>query len=150
MRLIVPPPLQAGVCAGGMWLVAKYVPEFAVDFQWSTYFTAFLVFIGVCIDFAALAVFFRSKTTVSPIAPQKTSRLVVSGVYKFSRNPMYLGLAFILSGFGFWLENLATFLFIPVFIWYVTRYQIIPEEEILLEKFGLEYADYVSKVRRWI
>jgi len=150
MKLIIPPPIQAAMCAGGMWLVAEYVPEFSFEFSWSTYVTALLVFVGVCIDFSALAVFVRSKTTVSPVSPEKTSVLVVKGIYKYSRNPMYLGLAFILSGFGFWLENWATLLFVPAFIWYITHYQIIPEEEVLLEKFGLDYTDYLARVRRWI
>ncbi len=150
MRLVIPPPLQAVICAGGMWLVASYVPEFKFEFSWNVYLSAVLVFIGVCIDFSALSVFFRSKTTVSPISPQKTTSLVVTGIYRFTRNPMYLGLAFILSGFGIWLENWATLLFVPVFIWYVTNFQIIPEEEILLEKFGVEYADYFASVRRWL
>lgn len=150
MRLIVPPPIQAAVFAGLMWLVARYVPEFAVDLPWMIYVAGVLVIIGVVIDFSALAVFFRFKTTVSPLSPQKTTALVTSGIYQFSRNPMYLGLVFILTGFGVWLGNWATLSMVPIFVWYVTRFQIIPEEEILLEKFGIEFADYYASVRRWL
>ncbi|MDJ0614946.1 MAG: isoprenylcysteine carboxylmethyltransferase family protein [Rhizobiaceae bacterium] len=150
MRLLIPPPLQAIICAGLMWVSSQFLPSVSYTSEWSLYLAAGLVLIGICIDFSALAGFFKSKTTVSPVSPSKTTSLVVTGIYQYTRNPMYLGLAFILSGFAIWLGNAVSLVFVPLFIWYVTRFQIIPEEEVLLEKFGMQYADYVSKVRRWI
>lgn len=63
---------------------------------------------------------------------------------------MYLGMGFILTGLGLWLGNIASFIMVPIFIWFVTQLQIIPEEEILLEKFGDEYSNYMKRVRRWV
>ncbi|MEM7291268.1 MAG: isoprenylcysteine carboxylmethyltransferase family protein, partial [Pseudomonadota bacterium] len=72
------------------------------------------------------------------------------GIYNFSRNPMYLGLSFVLTGFGLWLGNFAALFLVPCFVAYITRFQIIPEEEILHEKFGTEYVEYCERVGRWI
>ncbi|MEO1143695.1 MAG: isoprenylcysteine carboxylmethyltransferase family protein, partial [Pseudomonadota bacterium] len=87
---------------------------------------------------------------VSPISPEKTTSLVTDGVYKYTRNPMYLGLTFILSGFAIWQGNLFGFVGVILFVGYVTRFQIIPEETILREKFGQEYEDYCSRTGRWL
>ena len=133
-----------------MYLVARYVPEFGYSFPYQLYLAAGISVMGVVIDLVAVGRFFRSGTTVSPLSPEKSSKLVTQGLYRFTRNPMYLGLVFILSGYCIWLGNLAAFCVIPIFVWYVTRYQIIPEEEVLLETFGEQYSDYCNRVGRWL
>lgn len=150
MRLLIPPPIQALLCAGLMFLIAKFVPEFSFGFPHQQTVAVLLILVGLGVDFASIRLFMRNSTTVSPLSPQNSSRLVTDGIYRFSRNPMYLGLVIILSAFGVWLGNFAAFLLVPCFIGYVTKFQIIPEEEILLEKFKLEYADYCAQVGRWV
>ena len=150
MRLLVPPPIQAAICGGLMWLVAEFVPEFTYVFPGQTYIVAFFVTCGVAIDLVSIRAFSRKKTTISPVSPENTSSLIIDGIYRYSRNPMYLGLALILTGFGVWLENLVCLSLVPGFVWYISKYQIEPEEEVLLEKFEGEYADYIQRVGRWI
>ncbi|MEO0909232.1 MAG: isoprenylcysteine carboxylmethyltransferase family protein [Pseudomonadota bacterium] len=150
MNLKVPPPLQALICIGLIWLIARTLPEFSFSFPGQTIAAVFVAAIGVAIDVISLNFFMRAKTTVSPISPEKTTSLVTDGVYKYTRNPMYLGLTFILSGFAIWQGNLFGFVGVILFVGYVTRFQIIPEETILREKFGQEYEDYCSRTGRWL
>ena len=102
--------------------------------------------------FILLAVnqFREAKTTIHPRTPNKTSFLVHKGIYKHTRNPMYLGLVLILVSVAFCLRNIVGFSIIPLFILFITKYQIIPEEEVLESIFGQEYLRYINKVRRWI
>lgn len=149
MKLLVPPPIQAAICVGLMALVVRYVPELAFSFPYQLYVAGALSLIGISIDLASLRMFYKQQTTVSPISPEKTSQLVVNGIYQYSRNPMYLGLAIILFGIAIWFGNYGSIAIVPCFIWYVTKYQIQPEEEVLLEKFGVEYANYCAQTGRW-
>ena len=150
MKLLIPPPVQAIICAGLMWLIARQFPEFSFSGSFQQPFAILICIIGIGIDLVSVGLFAREKTTVSPFSPNKTSALITSGIYKFTRNPMYLGMTCILTGLAVWLGNYACFLMIPCFIWYITQLQIIPEEEILLERFGEEYGEYMLRVRRWI
>ncbi len=150
MNLKVPPPLQALICAGLIWLIARTLPEFSFSFPGQTIVTICVTVIGVLIDVVSLNFFVRAKTTVSPMSPEKTTSLFTDGVYKYTRNPMYLGLALILSGFAIWQGNLFGFVGVVLFVGYVTRFQIIPEETVLREKFGQEYEDYCSRTGRWL
>lgn len=150
MKLLIPPPVQAIICAGLMWLIARQFPEFGFTRSFQQPLAIFICIIGIGIDLVSVGLFTRKKTTVSPFSPDKTEVLVTSGLYQYTRNPMYLGMTFILTGLAIWLGNYASFLMIPCFVWYITHLQIIPEEEILLEKFGEEYGEYIMRVRRWI
>ena len=91
-----------------------------------------------------------AKTTVNPNKPDQASALVTTGVYKISRNPMYVGFAFVLAGWGVWLTSLWALLCVLGFICYLTWFQIIPEERALLKIFGQGYSDYKSRVKRWL
>jgi len=84
------------------------------------------------------------------MSPKSTKGLVTKGLYKYTRNPMYLGLLIILFGYGIWLGSITPFLALPLFYWLITTQQIIPEETILEDKFGVEYLDYKARVRRWL
>lgn len=150
MKLLIPPPAQAIIFAGLMWLISTQFPEFGFSGALQQPVAILICLIGICIDLVSVGLFAQKKTTVSPFSPDKTQVLITSGLYQYSRNPMYLGMAFILTGLAVWLGNYASFLMIPCFIWYITQLQIIPEEEILLEKFGEEYGEYMLRVRRWI
>ncbi len=87
---------------------------------------------------------------MNPIKPGAASSLVSSGVYRFTRNPMYLGLSVTLLGWAVFLSNWLALLAVPVFVLYINRFQIDPEERVLSSLFGAEYAAYKEKVRRWL
>ncbi len=150
MKLLVPPPVQGIVTGGAMWVVASSSPEWCVDFTGRKAVGAVLMGVGLTFDLIALAAFFRAKTTATPLKPDKARHLVVEGLYRYSRNPMYLGLALVLSGWGVWLGHPANLALIGVFVAYITTFQIKPEERALEQKFGAEYEDYKRRVRRWI
>ena len=91
-----------------------------------------------------------AKTTVSPIKPQASSKLVNSGIYRISRNPMYLGFLIILIGIAAYLSNLFSLLLCPFFVMYMNRFQIRPEERSLKSFFGKDYINYKIRTRRWL
>lgn len=98
----------------------------------------------------AVLEFYKHKTTVNPLKPQAASALVIKGVYKYSRNPMYLGMACLLAAWCVWLGNPINIVCLIGFIFYMNRFQILPEEKALEELFGEDFNQYKSQVRRWI
>ena len=106
--------------------------------------------VGVVLDAIALLYFFRSRTTVNPLKPASASVLVTGGIYRVTRNPMYLGLATLLLAWAIYLGNFAALAGVPFFILYMNRFQIASEERALEARFGAEYAAYRRRVRRWL
>lgn len=106
--------------------------------------------VGVSLDAIALLHFFRRRTTVNPLKPASATALVTGGIYRFSRNPMYLGLATLLLAWAVYLGNLAALAGVALFVLYMNRFQIAPEERALEERFGAEYIAYRTRVRRWV
>ena len=150
MRLLVPPPVQGLIVLGLMWGAARIAPGLSVDFAGQTVLAAIFAVAGGVIEIISLATFFRAKTTVNPLKPENANTLVVSGLYKISRNPMYLGLLLFLVGGAIWFGNLVALAGPVLYFIYITWSQIKPEERILREKFGAEYDAYCAQVRRWI
>jgi protein-S-isoprenylcysteine O-methyltransferase Ste14 len=99
---------------------------------------------------AALAGMAWARTTINPVIPARASRLVTGGVYRWSRNPMYLSLLMLLVAYAVRIESPAVWLAPVAFVAYVTRFQILPEERVLAQKFGGAYQDYRQRTRRWI
>ena len=132
-----------------MYLLATFLPVGYFDFFGRKYLMLTLLAIAGCIGVIALFQFFRSKTTVDPSNPSKATKLVSSGIYQYSRNPMYLGLLLLLLVWGLWLGNAFNVLLAAGFVAYMNKFQIIPEEEALLKLFAKEYAQYCALARRW-
>jgi protein-S-isoprenylcysteine O-methyltransferase Ste14 len=109
-----------------------------------------LALAGVSIAILGVLSFRRAGTTVNPMQPEKASSLVTSGIYRVTRNPMYLGLLLGLIAWAVFLSNVLAFLFLPAFILYLNRFQIGPEEAALTRLFGQEFVHYQSHVRRWL
>lgn len=150
MKLKIPPPVQGLIVALIIWALARWSGDWRVDFPGRASLVWSLVIVGVAIEIIAGLMFVRAKTTVNPLRPEKANRLVVGGLYRFSRNPMYLALALILMGWALHLMNPLGAIPIIAWVWYITEYQIKPEEAALREKFGDDYAAYCKRVRRWI
>lgn len=109
-----------------------------------------LVVPGVVLDVGSLIAFLRHRTTVNPYTPEKSSHLVTGGAYRFSRNPMYLGMLLVLTGVVVWIGNPLGLVLPPPFIMLLTVIQIVPEEKVLAVRFGQRYQDYKKSVRRWL
>jgi protein-S-isoprenylcysteine O-methyltransferase Ste14 len=133
-----------------MYTVTKLVPGWRWTWPHSDALGAAVALIGIACDLLGVMAFYRAKTTVNPLKPSATSSIVQSGIYRYTRNPMYLGMLLVLLGLALYLAHPAAFVALPVFVAYLTRYQIIPEERILAARFGAEYSAYASRVRRWI
>ena len=149
MKLKLPPAIIFAVFALLMYLLSIFLPVGYFDFFGRKYLMLALLVIAGCIGLIALFQFFKSKTTVDPTNPSKASKLVSSGVYQYSRNPMYLGMLLLLLAWGLWLGNAFNVLLAAGFVAYMNKFQILPEEESLSELFGKEYAQYCTLVRRW-
>jgi protein-S-isoprenylcysteine O-methyltransferase Ste14 len=106
--------------------------------------------VGASLDAIALLHFLRSRTTVNPLKPASATVLVTRSIYRLTRNPMYLGLATLLFAWAIYLGSLAALAGVPLFILYMNRFQIAPEERALEERFGAEYIAYRARVRRWL
>ena len=150
VELRIPPVAQFLVAMAGMWLLARYVPALAVDIPGRKALVVLLFCLGGIVAVPAVAVFRSAGTTVDPRDPEKATRLVVRGVYRFSRNPMYLGLLCLLGAWAFYLSNLLAFAGLPLFVLAMNRLQIRPEEAAMLALFGDEYRQYTETVRRWM
>ena len=109
-----------------------------------------IIISGLIVTASAVVLFKKNKTTVTPINPSKSTKLVTGGIYKYSRNPMYLGLSFLLSGVSIIINPIGGFVFIPLFIMYLNYFQIIPEENAMTDLFEKEFLEYKKSVRRWI
>ena len=129
---------------------SSYFPQYRFDLAVSFSLSLFLVALASVIGTLALYDFHKHKTTFHPHTPEKTSTVVDSGIYAYSRNPMYLALVLVLFALAFYLRNITCFAIIPSFVWYITRYQIKPEEVILDKLFPINYQAYTKKVRRWL
>lgn len=150
LELKIPPVALVIIVAAGMWGVSRLTPSWSFDFQGAAWLATGIGLIGCCIVFLGVWEFGRAGTTVDPRDPDKSEKLVVSGIYRFSRNPMYLGFLLILLAWGLKLNSPLSLLLLPFFVLYMSRFQIIPEERWMHNKFGESYDGYKSKVRRWI
>ncbi|MGI9352726.1 MAG: methyltransferase family protein [Rhizobiaceae bacterium] len=150
MKLLVPPPLQALICAGLIWLCSFLFPILNFQFEGQNALAIILVVCGLLIDVLAIRLFSQAKTTISPLDPSKSEQLVTGGIYRRTRNPMYIGMVIFVSAFGIWIGNWSFVAILVLFVWYIIKFQIKPEEEALREKFGESYEKYCTEVRRWV
>ncbi len=150
MKNKIPPPLIGLACAAAMWGLAQLFSSWNVALPWRRELAAALVAVGAVIDGVSVLAFFRAKTTINPLTPERAQALVATGMFRFSRNPMYLGMLLMLCGWAVFLGQPLALLPIMLFVWLITVWQIKPEEAALEATFGASYRDYCSRVRRWV
>lgn len=150
LELKIPPPIVALLVAASMWLARGYAPSLGLVIRWRSALAIALVIFGVALALAGVLAFRKAKTTVNPTRPEATSTVVATGIYRLTRNPMYLGMLMVLFGWALFLANAISFLILPLFVLYMNLFQIRPEERVLSEHFGSEYASYMRSVRRWL
>lgn len=150
LELRVPPVALTLIAGLVMVVVPKLTPSLSVSIPARELVGLAVAVAGLAVCGVGVASFRRAGTTVSPLTPEASSSLVQSGIYAHTRNPMYLGFALILAGWSLFLSNLAAIAVVPIFVLWLDRYQIVPEERALAARFGGEFAQYVSRVRRWL
>lgn len=150
LELKIPPVVLVVLFALAMWLVALWLPSVALPAVWGQVSAVVLAAAGIAVALAGVLAFRQANTTVDPRVPQQTSSLVIRGIYRYSRNPMYLGFLLLLAALACYLMSAAAMVLLPLFVMYMNRWQISPEERYLLQKFGAEYQAYTKQVRRWL
>lgn len=150
MRVATAPLVQAIVLACLAWFAARSLPQFDFALPLLVPVSSLVMAVGVVILFLAVRAFVVRGTTIDPLHPERAEKLVTTGLFRLSRNPMYLGMLLLLSGVALGLGNWIS-LFAPVlFIVSINVLQIKPEEIALQRKFGEEYENYCRRTRRWI
>lgn len=150
MKLYFPPLAQFAVFAAFGFFVSRLLPQLHIDFGGLFWVAIPLFLAGALILLAAVRSFGKAETTVNPIEPGRAESLVTNGLYRWTRNPMYLGMLLVMLGGMLVLQNAASFLGPILFVTSMTVLQIKPEERVLKQKFGEAYAQYAEQTRRWL
>jgi protein-S-isoprenylcysteine O-methyltransferase Ste14 len=146
----IPPPFVMIAVGALMWAASSAEPGLRLAITARLPLAVLVGGAGFLIEVTGIVGFFRAKTSPDPTDPCGASTLVVTGVYRFTRNPMYLGDLLMLLGWAVYLGDVAAFALVPLFVAYIDRFQIAPEERAMSDLFGEHYAEYRSRVRRWI
>ncbi|MGE0032093.1 MAG: isoprenylcysteine carboxylmethyltransferase family protein [Steroidobacteraceae bacterium] len=151
LELRIPPPLVGLIVAGAMWVIASSLPPLlALPASLRLPIAVLLALTGVVIVLSGVVAFRRAQTTVNPLKPETSTSLVSTGIYRITRNPMYLGMLAVLLAWAAYLSSLLALLGPAAFSLYITRFQIIPEERVLQSLFGAAFIEYTQNVRRWL
>ena len=150
MNPLVPPPVVVAIIGVVMWAVGRKLELGKFEAALQAPVAGVLLIVGLSLMIVAVASFIAAKTTVNPLRPSRTSSLVTTGIFRISRNPMYLGDLLVLAALAVWLGNVVNVVLLVFFIWYINRFQIIPEERAMTNLFGESYVAYCSRVRRWL
>ena len=144
----IPPPLIVLVLIISIYFSSKKIDLINIPFQLEISF--FILSLGILVFINPVLKFIKSKTTINPIQFEETNRLVTSGIFKYSRNPMYLGMLMIIISTSIFYLNIYSILTPFLFVFWINKFQIKREEIFLTEKFGKEYLSYKNKTRRWL
>ena len=148
MKTKIPPPILALIMIALIYLSSLFIEQATFNYQGSLSILALIL--GFACLLPSFKLFAKFKTTITPLKPSNSTALVTEGMYRYSRNPMYLGLLVLTIASTIWFGNWLGIIINIVFIFLINILQIIPEEEALLKIFGEEYGEYKKNVRRWI
>ena len=148
METKIPPPLVTLVFGMSIYFSREMFP--AIEIQYSLYLGIFLLLSGFFILVSAVRLFRKDETTVNPLSPEQATKLVTDGIFKYSRNPMYLGMAIVLSSIAVFFNLLGGIILIALFCAYITKFQIIPEERAMRDLFSDDFDKYTKETRRWV
>jgi protein-S-isoprenylcysteine O-methyltransferase Ste14 len=150
LELRIPPLLLVLFAALGMHGADRYLPGLNFVFPEQKWVAGLLGAVGVGIVVAGVVAFRRARTTVDPLHPERAALLVTGGVYRMTRNPMYLGMLLALGGTAVYIGNWGALALLPCFVAVIARLQIVPEERWMQERFGDDFQAYRRRVRRWL
>ena len=148
METKIPPPIVT--LAFGLSIYFSRGMFLAFEAWYSFYLGIFLLFLGFFILVSAVRLFRKDKTTVNPLSPDQATKLVTDGIFKYSRNPMYLGMAVVLTSIAVFFNLLGGIILIALFCAYITKFQIIPEERAMSDLFSDDFDKYIKETRRWV
>lgn len=146
----IPPPLVMLLCAALGYAARWLWPDVGFRVPATALLAGLAMTLGVALNLLPKVSFQRAGTTVNPLRPSASTALVTGGIYRRTRNPMYLGQALLLFGAMLYLQNLLALLGVPLFVAYITRLQILPEERALAARFADAYVQYRHRVPRWL
>ncbi len=146
----IPPPLVALVIAVAMWATARFTPHWGITTEARTLLVVIFAVAGVVVTVSGARTFSRAGTTKNPMNPGAATVLVRSGIFRFTRNPMYLGLVLILVAWALFFAAPWALWGPLAFLLYMDRFQVRPEEAAMARLFGADYAEYCNQVRRWL
>ena len=148
METKIPPPLVTLIFGLSIYFSRELFPT--IEIKYSFYVGIFLLLLGFLILISAVRLFRIDQTTVNPLSPMQATKLVTEGIFKFSRNPMYLGMACVLASLAMFFNIIGGIVFIALFCAYITKFQIIPEEKAMSDLFSEDFDQYKQTTRRWI
>ena len=148
MKTKIPPPLVTLIFGSLIFLTKNIFPEIKVTNNIAL--GSLFILFGILIASLSIGLFRKYRTTITPINPKSATKLITSGIYKFSRNPMYFSLLLLLIGISIMTNPIGGFIFIPLFILYLNLFQILPEEKAMTDLFKDEFLEYKDSIRRWI
>ena len=148
METKIPPPIVTLVFGLSIYFSRGIFQ--AVEIKYSFYIGILLLILGLAVLIFVVRLFRKDKTTVNPLSPEQATKLVTDGIFKYSRNPMYLGMVFILSSMAVFFNLIGGIILIALFCIYITKFQIIPEERAMSNLFSQDFNKYKQATRRWI
>ena len=148
METKIPPPIVTLVFGLSIYFSRGIFQ--AVEIKYSFYIGILLLILGLGILISAVGLFRKDKTTVNPLSPEQATKLVTDGIFKYSRNPMYLGMALVLCSITVFFNLIGGIIFVALFCFYITKFQIIPEERAMSNLFSQDFDKYKQATRRWI
>ncbi|MDI6402239.1 isoprenylcysteine carboxylmethyltransferase family protein [Balneolaceae bacterium ANBcel3] len=150
LELKIPPVLIAALFLLAMWAIDSFFPVFAVQIPFQIPLTLLLMAAAGVLGIYSIVLFVRMKTTLLPTESGRPETLVTEGPFRHTRNPMYVSLSLLLIAWAIFLSDLLCLMLIPAFVAYMTRFQIIPEERMLVEAFGEAFVEYAERTPRWL
>ena len=149
-ELRIPPLAVTAAVVAAMVVTVPWLPALGAAWPGSTAVAAVVAVVGALLAILGVYEFRRARTTVNPLTPDNARRVVKGGVFRYSRNPMYLGMALLLLALALYQSHVLSFAWVAGYVTYLNRFQILPEERALEARFGDEYRAYARAVRRWI
>lgn len=148
MKKLKIPPFYLLVAIIFMLLLYKFFPIIRISREPVSILSLITLITGIYLVFVASRLFSKFNTPIKPF--EETTHLITTGIYKRTRNPVYIGMILILIGTGFYLCALSPFMVVPVFIFFIRKDFVVKEEELLSQTFGEEYEEYKANVSRWL
>lgn len=146
----IPPPFVVVMFGGAMWWIARVTPQVILPSGLRLGLLASLVGFGLGVGSAGFRAFALARTTIDPVNLESASALVTTGIFRLTRNPMYVGFTALLASWAIWLQAPWALTGVLAFMAFIWRFQILPEERVMSTKFGSPYDDYRNRVRRWL